>query len=160
MFFFKFSKSKKNFILIFFFLLQIIWNVEKNNLAILTLPPHRPPTPYRFWSPPKIGFLNVSDDFEQKKKNYIIIIFFWTFHPAWLELKKRLANLVPPRRVRIVRLGSSVNPKVKNDLQTSFRPAGLEIQKRLANLVPPSRVRIVRLGNTVRFVSKPDIQVS
>merc|ERR1712074_526421 len=93
------------------------------------------------------------------------------------ELQKRLENLIPPRRVRsrgyVIRLGSSPNPKVKNDLQTSFRPAGLElqndletsfrpagleIQKRLANLVPPRRVGKPRLGNAVRFVSKPESQ--
>merc|ERR1712074_82893 len=69
------------------------------------------------------------------------------FRSAVLELQKRLANLVPPCRVRIVRLGNTVRFVSKP-----------EIQERLVNLVPPRRVRIVRLGNTVRFVSKPESQ--
>ena len=52
--------------------INIIPQLEKKQ-AILTYTPYRPPPLLNFGTHPEINFFDVSDDLEQKKKNFFLV---------------------------------------------------------------------------------------
>ena len=88
------------------------YSSRNRGLAILTLPPHRPPPLLKFGPLPEINFFGVSDDLEEKKlykktfglRTFFNFFFFTNFHFYFWFYNECEPNPLPPASSAILTL--------------------------------------------------------